>query len=330
MSADAPERGAHLPVLCDEVVSLLEPAPGETALDCTAGLGGHAAAIAIRLGSGGTIVLNDLDPANLSQARARVESLPDPARVVAFQGSFAEAPRRMAEQGLAADVVLADLGFASVQVDEAGRGFSFSRDGPLDMRYDPAAAVSAADLVNSASEQELADLLWEYGEERAARRIAQKIVAERRVEPITTTSRLASIVRAALGRPPRATQGGRPDRIDPATRTFQALRIAVNDELGSLRSLLESVRRASSSLASGRAGGGVWLRPGARIGVISFHSLEDRIVKRAFADLVSRGGAAPVSGGRSARPVVASDVEIARNPRARSAKLRVVRLAGAP
>ncbi|TVQ63541.1 MAG: 16S rRNA (cytosine(1402)-N(4))-methyltransferase RsmH [Phycisphaerales bacterium] len=326
----APSR-AHVPVLLEESLRLLDPRPGETVLDCTAGLGGHARAFGERVGGSGVVVLNDLDPGNLERAAASVRALPDAPRVVTLHGGFADAPRRLAEEGLAADVVFADLGFASTHVDDAERGFSFQREGPLDMRYDPGAPVSAADLVNSLSVEELAQMLYEFGEERAGRRIAQKIADARAVEPITTTTRLADIVRAAQGFSPR--RGGPAHargamKIDPATRTFQALRIAVNDELGSLRSLLEAVQRGASALAAGRAGSGVWLRPGARIGVIAFHSLEDRPVKQAFADLIARDLATPVSGvsARAAKPVTAGEDEAQRNPRARSSKFRVVRL----
>jgi 16S rRNA (cytosine1402-N4)-methyltransferase len=296
--------------MLDEVVRLLDPREGDTVVDCTAGLGGHAAALAERLGHGGTMVLNDLDPGLLARAEARVRALPDPPRVLAWRGNYADVPRRLAAEGLPADVVLADLGFASTQVEDAERGFSFMRDGPLDMRLDPSSGVSAADLVNTLSERELGEILRDFGEERAWGRIAQKLVAERKSSPISTTGRLASIVRSVLG--PRTDAA----RIDPATRTFQALRIAVNDEIGCLRSLLESVSRSAAM-------GGGWLKKGARVGVIAFHSLEDRLVKEIFNDLVKRGLARPVGG----RPVAASAEEVGRNPRARSAKLRTVRLA---
>lgn len=316
-------EGGHIPVMLEEVVRLLDPRPGETAVDCTAGLGGHAAELARRVGPGGVLVLNDSDAGNVARAAAAVRALADPPRVVEVQGNYAELPRRLAEAGLSADVVLADLGFASSQMEEPGRGFSFSRPGPLDMRFDTTRGPTAADLVNSLSERELGEILRDFGEERAWRTIARKIVEERGRSPIATTDRLASIVRGVASR-----RGG-PDRIDPATRTFQALRIAVNDELGSLRSLLDSVSRAAA-MTKGQAGRsevpgvGVWLRPGARVGIISFHSLEDRMVKESFAELTKRGLAAPA--GR--QPVEPGPEEVARNPRARSAKLRVVRLIG--
>jgi len=236
-------------------------------------------------------------------------------RVLTLQGNFAEAPRKCAEQGLQADLVLADLGFSSAQIDQPERGFSFQREGPLDMRYDPGSGLSAADLIARSSEQELAEIIREFGEEPGARRIARKIVAQRDQGPITTTLGLAEVVRSALG------AGGRKQRIDPATRTFQALRIAVNDELGSVEALLESVSRvASGSLA--RSGGTSWLARDARIAIIAFHSLEDRLVKQSFSQLVKRGLAEWLA----RKPVVASEAEVRANPRARSAKLRAVRL----
>ena len=312
----APRR--HLPVLLAEVVELLAPRPGEVVLDCTAGLGGHAEALASQVGASGTVILNDADPGNLASSSQRLGALAAPPRVVALHGNFADAPRRLAEARLRADVALADLGFASNQVESAERGLSFQREGPLDMRLDPGAPVTAAELVNSLSEQELGEVIRDYGEERQWKRVARKLVDERASSPIETTTRLASVVRSVVGG-----RGG-PGRIDPATRTFQALRIAVNDELGSLRSLLESVGRAATALAGAGATDRVWLAPGARVGVISFHSLEDRLVKRAFGDLVSRGVAQAVT----RKPVEATELERDTNPRSRSAKLRVIRLSG--
>ncbi len=304
----------HVPVLLEQTLSLLNPGLGQVYVDCTAGLGGHAAAIGPRLGAGGTVVLCDVDEGNLTQAAARVGRGGGP-KVVTLRGNFAEAQHRLHGLGLAADLVLADLGFSSNQVEDAARGLSFSRDGPLDMRLDPGLPASAADLVASLPEDELARLIREYGEDRDAPRIARKLVESRRERPISTTRQLAEIVRQASGRRPAA--GG----IDPATRTFQALRIAVNDELGSLESLLRSVEQGASEAAAGQSG---WLRPGARIAIISFHSLEDRPVKRSFAALVDRGLATHLTKG----PVVADEREESANPRARSAKLRAIRVAG--
>lgn len=310
----------HVPVLVDEVVGALEPRAGEVAIDCTAGLGGHAAAIGERLGPTGTLILCDLDPANLAAAGARVLRLPAPPRVIEWYTNFADAPRRMlaaAGGATAADVVLADLGFSSNQLESAQRGLSFMREGPLDMRLDPSGPVTAAQLVNTLPVGELETIIREYGEERHARRVAQKLVEARRAEPITTTARLAAIVRSVVG--PR---GGNAT-IDSATRTFQALRIAVNDELGNLHALLDAVERAAKAVAGGGREG-VWLSPGARVGIIAFHSLEDRLVKRTFARLVEQGLAAFIT----RKPLEASAEEIARNPRSRSAKFRAIRLAG--
>lgn len=209
-------------------------------------------------------------------------------------------------------MVLADLGFSSNQVETAGRGFSFQRDGPLDMRLDPTSPVTAADLVASTPERELARLIREFGDEPAAGKIARKLVDSRRSGPISTTGQLAELIRSVVGR--------RPGSIDPATKTFQALRIAVNDELGSLSSLLAAVERGARVAASGGAG---WLNQGARVAIISFHSLEDRLVKQGFASLVAAGAALALT----RRPMEGSESEVAENPRARSAKLRGIQVA---
>lgn len=299
-------------MLVREIEVALSLAPGETYVDATAGLGGHAALLAGRVGSSGVVVLNDVDPGNLAKAEAHVRKTGFQGRLVVIRGNFAELPNRLEHEGLKADAVLADLGFSSNQIEEAARGFSFMRDGPLDMRLDPGLTLTAADLVASASEGELARIIADYGEDRFARRIARKVVEARRVTPITTTGQLAQIVRSALSVSPG---GG----IDPATRTFQALRMAVNDELGCLDAFLaglgEGVKMATSD-------GEGWLRLGARIGIISFHSLEDRRVKRAFGEWTRAGRATEI--GRP--PMEASEEEIAVNPRARSAKLRVIRV----
>lgn len=303
----------HIPVLVDEVLALLDPQPGQVFVDATAGLGGHAAAIAPLLGPTGTIVLNDLDPGNLQRAEHHVKQACEPGgpTVRCVRGNFADLPVWLENEGLRADRLLADLGFASSQVDDPSRGLSFSREGPLDMRLDPDGAVTAADLIADLDERDLADLIYEFGEDRASRRIARKIVEARRSSPIATTGQLASIVRAALG-------GGR-GRIDPATRTFQALRIAVNDELGSLVSLLGAIARAARGERD-------WLAADATIAMIAFHSLEDRPIKRAFVALAEAGVATRVT-----RKVVrAGSDEQGRNARSRSARLRVLRLGADP
>jgi 16S rRNA (cytosine1402-N4)-methyltransferase len=331
-------ESGHQPVLLEETLELLSPQPGETVVDCTLGRGGHAMALASEIGPAGTLVGFDLDPANLVFVEQRLadSSAPnDPSlntggstaegrpptapRTILIHDNFASTTRHLTERGLTANIVLADLGFSSTQMDDPARGFSFAADGPLDMRLNPQSSVSAADLVNTLSERELADLIFHTGEDPLARKIARKLVEERRESPIRTTARLAATVVAAYG--PKA----RASRMHPATRTFMALRIAVNDELAALRALMESITRAAEQMSDegeARYGGQSWLADGARIGVISFHSLEDRIVKQCFADIERR------SLGRrlSRKPVVAREEEIGQNPRARSAKLRVARI----
>jgi 16S rRNA (cytosine1402-N4)-methyltransferase len=313
----------HIPVLLREVLEVLSPRPGEVYLDCTAGLGGHASAVAERLGPEGTVVLCDLDRENLFAAKARVEGLGAARgggpRVVALHGSYSDAPRRLVELGLRADMVLADLGFASNQMDSPERGLSFSREGPLDMRLDLTSPITAAELVNTLPVRELAEILKDLGEEPRARVIAEKIAEARREEPIATTARLAEIVRSVVPR-----RHG-PGSIDPATRTFQALRIAVNDELGRLGVFLGAIERAVGAMCGGaKAGGGGWLNSGARVAIIAFHSLEDRPVKRCGQSLGERGLVRLLT----KKPLEAGDDEVAANPRSRSAKLRAFRVVG--
>jgi 16S rRNA (cytosine1402-N4)-methyltransferase len=309
----------HIPVLPTEVLELLSPKPGEVYVDCTAGLGGHAASVAAHLVAQGapcgTIVLNDVDPGNLERATRRVQDAAAGVTVVAIQGNFADLPRKLSERSLVANMVLADLGFASTQVDDPARGFSFSKDGPLDMRLDPTLPVTAEELVSTLPESELAELIRTYGEDREAGRIARKLVRERAHSPITTTGRLAEIVRSAV--PKRFD----PHSIDPATRTFQALRIAVNDEIGSLEALLAGIERGAKAVHEGRPS---WLAQGGRVALISFHSLEDRPVKRSFAEFASKGWVKLLTAG----PIGPGDEEASRNPRSRSAKLRVCRVGG--
>ncbi len=295
----------------EECLRFLAPAPGETAIDATCGAGGHAVRLAESIGASGTLVLNDLDPHSLESAEERVRGMAGWPEVVSIRGSFAELPGRLSARGLPADCLLADLGFSSAQVDDPARGLSFRFDGPLDMRLDPGQRTTAAELVNSLPEAELGEIIRDFGEERAWRAVSKKIVEARRESPITTTTELARLVRAVVRVP-------RESRIDPATRTFQALRIAVNDELGALDALLEAVRRT----AAGAGASAPWLKPGARVVILTFHSLEDRRVKRAFRDLGTRRLAELLT--RS--PIVATDEEVERNPRARSAKLRAIRL----
>ena len=328
--ADADPHG-HRPVLLDHVLDRLAPPPGGTFLDCTLGRGGHAAALIPRLGAGGTYIGLDTDAANADYARDRLTPLADAAGVSlhVIHTDFAALadPAALLPSGLTqADRVLADLGFASNQVDDPARGFSFKSGGPLDMRLDASEASArptAADLVNTLPQDELADLIYRFGEERLSRRIARKIIARREQAPIQTTDDLARAVRAAYPPPGggNATKSGRNrdrkqrtrqaarqrqrHRIDPATRTFQALRIAVNGELDALDTLL----RALPNL----------LPEGGRIGVISFHSLEDRPVKQRFQALEQAGHGRRVN----RKPLTAEGPEQAANPRSRSAKLRV-------
>ncbi|HED53310.1 MAG TPA: 16S rRNA (cytosine(1402)-N(4))-methyltransferase, partial [Phycisphaerales bacterium] len=230
--------------------------------------------------------------------------------VVPIHGSFAELPRILESRGIQADMVLADLGFSSNQVEDPDRGFSFRVDGPLDMRLDPNSQLTVAAMINELSEGELADVIFQYGEVRASRRIARAIVARRRERAFERTGDLADVVRRAAGPPPKGRR-----RIDRATRTFQALRIAVNGELEALDAFLHAVSQGARAAVEGRPG---WLGLGSRVGVISFHSLEDRPVKRALAAIEAAG-----HGRRLTRkPIVAGECEQRANARSRSAKLR--------
>ncbi|MFI4917146.1 MAG: 16S rRNA (cytosine(1402)-N(4))-methyltransferase RsmH [Phycisphaerales bacterium JB060] len=313
----------HQSVLLGESIDLLSLGSGDVYVDATAGLGGHGARAARLVAPNGVVVLNDLDASMLERAAENVRESQPGVRVETVSGSFAGLPAALAERDLLANALLADLGFASPQVDDPERGFSFKHDGPLDMRLDPRSGVSAAELLATASEAEIAEILWTFGEERGSRRIARKVVASRESQPITTTRALADLVRSCT------TGGG----IDPATRTFQALRIAVNDELGALAALLEAIASQAGPKESGsepaRAGGadrdisgGQWLAQGARVAIISFHSLEDRMVKRAFSALADAGKARRLT----RKPIMPGDAEMATNRRARSARLRAIEL----
>jgi 16S rRNA (cytosine1402-N4)-methyltransferase len=291
-----PERGAarHLPVMSGEVLELLRPRGEELAIDCTLGLGGHSEALLEREGFAGRVIGIDRDQEALRRAQERLERFGS--RFTAVHGSFGRLGELLEGQGCAAaDAILFDLGVSSMQLDEAARGFSFRSEGPLDMRMDPSRGPSAAEMISELDAEELARVFWEYGEERRSRRVAEWIVRARSRGPITTTAELAEIVRKALG--------GKRGRIDPATKTFQALRIVVNDELGELKRGLSAAAKA--------------LKPGGRLAVISFHSLEDRIVKHFLRDLAAEGAQLLTK-----RPLTASAGEVEGNPRARSAKLR--------
>jgi 16S rRNA (cytosine1402-N4)-methyltransferase len=288
---------AHEPVMVAETVALLEPSRGGLFVDCTVGLGGHARAIL----SGGATRLIGLDRDMTALAMA-AESLIDwRDRVELVHADYRELPSVLAARGIDGMAgALADLGVSSMQFDTEGRGFSFRRDEPLDMRMDQTQGATAADLIAGAGEEDLANVIFQYGEERFSRRIARGIVEARRTARIGTTGQLAQIVRRAV--PRKGYQ-----RIDPATRTFQALRIWVNRELDGLDAFLVDASRLLSS--------------GARLAVITFHSLEDRIVKHVFRALAAAGEALRVL---TRKPVVPGEAEVARNPRARSAKLRAI------
>ena len=285
----------HVPVMTAEVVRYLLPERGGLFVDCTVGLGGHARAL---LEAGATRLLGlDRDPEALARARAALSAWAD--RVELVHADYRSLDEVLDSRRLTTiDGALADLGVSSLQFDAPGRGFSFQRDEPLDMRMDQTAGDTAADLVARATEEELANAIFEYGEERFSRRIARALVHARREGRVDTTGRLAAIVRRAIPRRGFA-------RIDPATRTFQALRIWVNRELEGLDRFLETVARR--------------LAIGARLAVITFHSLDDRIVKHTLRALEQQAGVLKVL---TKKPIVPGDGEVERNPRARSAKLR--------
>ncbi|MFM8552178.1 MAG: 16S rRNA (cytosine(1402)-N(4))-methyltransferase RsmH [Nitrospiraceae bacterium] len=290
----------HIPVLAKEVVEGLGCKPGGRYVDCTVGYGGHAALILERSAPDGQLIGFDQDEAAFRAAGERLRPYGDRVRLV--QGNFQELKQQLRAMGVEeVDGVMFDLGVSSAQLDEPMRGFSFLADGPLDMRMDQRGSFTAAMLVNDLPEQDLADVIYRYGEERYSRRIARAIVRARAVRPFVGTLELAAAIRDAV--PPPYRHG----RIHCATRTFQALRIAVNRELDVLEGAL---RDAVEMLA-----------PGGRLCVISFHSLEDRIAKQAFRAL-SRGEDACLSL-LTKKPIVASEAERASNPRARSAKLRI-------
>ncbi len=293
----------HAPVMVAEALRWLEPARGGVFVDCTLGLGGHTQAL---LESGASrVIAIDRDTEAIAMARERLVAYGD--RVDIAHADYRDLGAVLDARGLpAVDGVLADLGVSSMQLDAVERGFSFRGDAPLDMRMDRSQGPTAADRLRDVSEGELADVIYQYGEERHSRRIARALVRARDDRPVSTTGELAAIVRRSV--PHRGYQ-----RIDPATRTFQALRIWVNGELEGLdRFVRDAVLR---------------LRAGARLVVIAFHSLEDRIVKHTLRALDREAGTVRVL---TARPEIAGEDEIARNPRARSAKLRAAeRLAGA-
>ncbi len=304
----------HVPVLAGELIALLDPQPGEVAVDCTLGGGGHARLLAERLGPGGTLIAIDRDPAAAERFAELASEVPCQVRFI--RSDFAFALMSLRDERLQADLVYLDLGMSSMQVDTWARGFSYAYDAPLDMRMDSDQELTAQEIVNSWDERRLARLLREYGEERYAQQIARAIVHERRRGELTSTHQLVETIKAAVPVPAQFGSG------HPARRTFQALRIVVNDELAQLDAALPAA----------------WdvLGPGGRLAAISFHSLEDRRVKRFLSDR-ARGcicppelpvcvcGHEPEAELLSRRAVAPTPGEIAANPRARSAHLRAAR-----
>ncbi len=285
----------HQPVLAETLAGSVKIPEGGILVDATIGYGGHSRILGKSLGSKGTILGLDVDPACLERARTVLADLP--CRVILKRENFANLAAVMAQTGIGkADLVVADLGWCSGQLEDPKRGFSFQHNLPLDMRLDDRLTVTAADWVNQAGENELANAIFEFGEERASRKIARAIVEYRRGQNITTTVQLANLVCRLIGRS---------GKIHPATRTFQALRIVVNDELGCLDRLLEAAPEV--------------LKPGGQIAIISFHSLEDRRVKRDFRKKRLEG----IYEILTDKPMVPQEVEIRNNPRARSAKMRI-------
>lgn len=287
----------HVPVLLEEVLEYLNVRPGGVICDATLGLAGHSSEIVKRLGGRGKLIAFDRDPEAMEAAKLRLEEVKaelgkEMPEVVYVAKAFSDVASEIEPGSL--DGLLADFGVSSLQLDEAHRGFSFRSDGPLDMRMDTRSGETAEQVVNQEDENELADLIYEFGEERRSRRIARAIV---RARPIRSTAELAQIVSAAA-------PSMKGDKIHPATRTFQALRIRVNNELGEIQSLLKSA--------------GSLLKPGGRLVLISFHSLEDRLVKDAFRE----AGRTKEFEVLTKKPVVAKEQEQMRNPRSRSAKMR--------
>lgn len=298
---------AHIPVMLEACLRLMDPKPGGTYADGTMGAGGHSEAILKASSPDGRLTAFDLDPAAIGIAETRLRPFGERVRIV--KDSYTALGDYVPENSL--DGFMVDLGVSSMQLDQAERGFSFLQDGPLDMRFSPEQPVSAADIVNSWSQEDLAHILWQYGEERKSRQIAAMICAEREKKPIETTAQLRGIIEQAAG-------PGR-DRIHPATRSFQAIRIAVNEELKAVETVLPAALKA--------------LKPGGRLLVISFHSLEDRIVKNYFRteskdclcppeQPVCTCGHKAVLRELTRHPIIADETEIKANPRARSAKLR--------
>ena len=307
-----PTESDHVPVLAEEIVSLLDPRPGDTVVDGTFGAGGHASLLAARLRGDGKLIAIDRDPTVAPYFERFRRETGVKARL--HPGEFSAVLQHLAENGVKADAILLDLGVSSMQLDRPDRGFSYAVDAPLDMRMDPSATYSARELVNDGDERELADIFKRYGEERYARQIARAIVKRRAEQPFERTGDLVEVIKAAIPAPARFGEG------HPAKRVFQALRIEVNDELGAVERALPAALEM--------------LRPGGRLGVISFHSLEDRLVKQ-FLRREEQGctcppdfpvcvcGSEPTMRATPRRAVRPTAAEVARNPRAQSARLRV-------
>jgi 16S rRNA (cytosine1402-N4)-methyltransferase len=290
-------KQVHVPVLLEDALEYLNVRPGGVYVDATLGLAGHSSAIARKLGKAGKLICFDRDPEAMAKAKARMDEVAaelgdQMPKVVYVPRAFSEASQEIKPGSI--DGLLADFGVSSLQLDEAHRGFSFRSDGPLDMRMDTRSGETAGQVVNEENENELADLIYEFGEERRSRKIARAIV---RARPITTTAELARVISAAA-------PSMKGDKIHPATRTFQAIRIRVNNELGEIQSLLKSA--------------GSLLRKNGRLVLISFHSLEDRLVKDAFKEAKD----AKIFEVLTKKPVIADEEEQRRNPRSRSAKMR--------
>jgi 16S rRNA (cytosine1402-N4)-methyltransferase len=306
-----PTETDHVPVLADEVLAALAPRPGQTIIDCTFGAGGHSRLLAARLRGDGKLIAIDRDPTVAPYFERLRRSTPIKLRLL--HGEFSQVLEQLATNGVQADAILLDLGVSSMQLDRPERGFSYAADAALDMRMDPSAELTARDVVNDTPERELTDIFRRYGEERYARQIARAIVKRRSTRPFDRTGDLVEVVKQAIPAPARFGEG------HPAKRVFQALRIEVNDELGSLERALPAALEM--------------LRPGGKLAVISFHSLEDRIVKRFLRNEehgctcppefpVCACGASPTLRATPRRAIRPSAAEVARNPRSQSARLR--------
>lgn len=290
----------HIPVLLDEVLEVLDPKPGQILVDCTLGLGGHSAELLRALKGSGKLIAIDFDPRNIEIAREKLAAIGDNFEII--NSNFAALPNLLRERGIEKiDGLLADLGVASPHLDDPDRGFSFKLAGPLDMRMDPSRSMTAAQLVNTMSQAEMAKAFWELGDEEDAEKIAALIVEERAESPIQTTDRLNEIICRARDFTLKRAEGA---KLHPSTRTFQVLRMLVNREIPNLLRLLDVLPQI--------------IQPGGTAAIISFHSGEDRLVKRAFKDALKAGLYEDVAH----EPIVAGEMEIRRNGRSRSAKLR--------